>query len=41
MNNYQTFLVDVEDKIAHVRLNRPDKANALNHKAWEELKSHF
>lgn len=39
--NYKTFLVDIADKVAHVRLNRPDKANALNHDAWAELKLIF
>lgn len=41
MNQYKTFLVDLHDGVAHVRLNRPDKANALNHTAWAELKAIF
>ncbi|MEL7339821.1 MAG: crotonase/enoyl-CoA hydratase family protein [Bacteroidota bacterium] len=39
--NFKTFLVDIDDKVAHVRINRPDKANALNHQAWSELKEIF
>ena len=38
---YETFLVDVEDKIAQVRFNRPDKANALNQTSWDELQAIF
>lgn len=34
---YETFLVTVVDAVAHVRLNRPKKANALNAKAWQEM----
>lgn len=39
--NYKTFLVDVTDNVAHVRFNRPDKANAMNQIAWQELKAIF
>jgi enoyl-CoA hydratase len=36
-----SILFSIENKIAHVSLNRPDKANALNAPSWEELKSIF
>lgn len=38
---YETYLVDVEDKIAHVRFNRPDRANALAQTGWDELQAIF
>jgi enoyl-CoA hydratase len=38
---YKTFLVEVQDYVAQVRFNRPDKANALNQTAWEELQAIF
>jgi enoyl-CoA hydratase len=41
MPQYQTFLVDIQEQVAHLRLNRPKKANALNHQAWVELKAVF
>lgn len=39
--SYETLSVSISDKIAHVQFNRPEKANALNEKAWEELKDCF
>jgi enoyl-CoA hydratase len=39
--NYQTLTVELEHHIAHVILNRPDKANALNQTAWDELQHLF
>jgi len=39
--SYERFLVDVADHVAHVRLNRPDKANALDGQGWQELKAIF
>lgn len=39
MSAYKYFLVDVGDKVAEVSFNRPEKANALNMGAWEELKA--
>lgn len=39
MASYKHFLVNVSDKIAEVSINRPEKANALNMAAWEELKA--
>ena len=34
---YETLLVEVEDYIATIRLNRPDALNALNTKLMQEL----
>lgn len=36
--SYQTLLVELSDHIAHVRLNRPDKANAMNELFWDEFR---
>ncbi len=38
---FKSLTVSIDQKIAHVKFNRPDKANALNELAWEELKSCF
>lgn len=38
---YQRFLVTIDEHIAHVRINRPEKANALDAIGWEELKQIF
>lgn len=34
---YETIIVEIEDNVALVRLNRPDALNALNAKLMEEL----
>ena len=34
---YEAFQVSVEDKIAHIRLNRPEAMNAMNRAFWNEL----
>jgi enoyl-CoA hydratase len=34
---YQTVIVEVEDHVGTIRLNRPDALNALNHQLLEEL----
>lgn len=39
--NYKTFKVSIENNIAQVSFNRPDKANSLNALAWEEMQSIF
>ncbi len=39
--NYETLTVNIKNHIAHVSLNRPKKANALNQTAWEEIKDFF
>lgn len=38
---YKYFLLSIEDHIATVEFNRPDKANALNRGAWKEMKTIF
>lgn len=38
---FETFEYKVEDHIAHVVLNRPEKVNALNEKSWKELQAIF
>lgn len=34
---FESFAVDIADKIAHLRLNRPDKANAMIPSFWTEF----
>jgi len=36
-----TLLLSVENHVAHLRFNRPQRANALNQTAWEELQRVF
>lgn len=31
------FTVDIQDKVAHIKLNRPDALNAMNKEFWNEL----
>lgn len=38
---YTSFLVSVEDHIATVSFNRPEKANSLHEVAWEEMHQIF
>jgi enoyl-CoA hydratase len=35
--SYQCFDVTIEDKVAHIVLNRPDKRNSMIREFWEEL----
>ncbi len=35
--SYQCFQVSIEDKIAHIVLNRPEKRNSMNRAFWDEL----
>jgi len=37
----QYFSLQVENHIAHLAFNRPDKANSLHLKAWEEMRDLF
>ncbi len=39
--HFETLTVSIEDHIATVRLNRPDKANAMNLAMWHELRAAF
>jgi enoyl-CoA hydratase len=34
---YECFTVTIEEKIAHIRFNRPDKANSMIPEFWREL----
>lgn len=38
---YETLLLSVADQVAVVELNRPDKANSMNAKMWDELRLCF
>ena len=38
---YQTLTVSLENHIATIRLNRPEKANAMNMPMWQELRKAF
>ncbi|MEM9848203.1 MAG: crotonase/enoyl-CoA hydratase family protein [Bacteroidota bacterium] len=39
--SYEMFRVEVEDRIAFVTFNRPEKANAIPQKGWEKMKTIF
>lgn len=39
--DYSFHKVDIDNKIAHVAFNRPEKANSLHMDAWLEMKSIF
>ncbi len=39
--SYETLSVTLENHIATVRLNRPDKANAMNAAMWQEIRKAF
>ena len=39
--DFERFLITVDSHIAHVRINRPDKMNALDGQGWQELKQLF
>lgn len=38
---FETFSLTIENFIARVAFNRPERANALHQKAWEEMKAIF
>lgn len=35
--DFHTLAMSVDGQVAHIRFNRPDKANALNETMWQEL----
>ncbi|NRR29388.1 crotonase/enoyl-CoA hydratase family protein [Oxalobacteraceae bacterium] len=39
--NFETLVVLLEQNVAVIRLNRPDKANAMNLKMWQEIRAAF
>lgn len=39
--NFETLAITEADGVAHIELNRPDKANALNGAMWKELRAAF
>ncbi|MEM9885883.1 MAG: crotonase/enoyl-CoA hydratase family protein [Bacteroidota bacterium] len=39
--SYEMFQVEIENHIASVTFNRPEKANAIHQKGWEEMKAIF
>lgn len=41
MSDYKAFKVDIEGKIAHVRINRPEKINSMNADFWREITEIF
>jgi enoyl-CoA hydratase len=38
---FETFEVNIDQHIAQVVINRPERANAFNQKAWDEMKGIF
>ena len=40
-SDYETLLVNVEDKVCHVQINRPDKANSMSPAFWEDIGNVF
>lgn len=41
MDDFETLRITVNDHIAHVELNRPEKANAMNRAFWSECRQAF
>ena len=41
MPTFETLSVSLDNHIATVRLNRPDKANAMNLAMWHEIRQAF
>jgi enoyl-CoA hydratase len=39
--SYEHFTYKIENNVAHVAINRPDKVNSLNETSWKELKAIF
>ncbi len=38
---FKSFKLEIEDNIAHLSFNRPEKANSLDVASWEEMQSAF
>ena len=38
---YDTLILTLRDGIAHVQINRPDKANAINRAMWDDIRAAF
>ncbi len=41
MTAYKYFINEIKGGVAHVRINRPEKANAFNQGCWEEMQAIF
>ena len=41
MSNYESYQVTIENHIAEVAFNRPEKANSLHATAWKEMQMIF
>ena len=41
MSEYKAFKVAVQDKVAHVQINRPEKINSMNADFWQEITTIF
>lgn len=39
--NFETLQLSLEKHIAHVRINRPDKANAMSRAMWRDIRTAF
>jgi enoyl-CoA hydratase len=35
--SYTCFEIEISDKVAHIKLSRPEKRNSMNLKFWDEL----
>jgi len=41
MPKFETLTISTENRVANIRLNRPEKANAINATMWQEVKDVF
>ncbi|NLJ11906.1 crotonase/enoyl-CoA hydratase family protein [Denitrificimonas caeni] len=41
MSEYSAFTVELNDNVAHVQINRPEKINAMNAEFWSEIRDIF
>jgi enoyl-CoA hydratase len=39
--NFETLVISEADGVAHIQLNRPEKANAMNGVMWKEIRAAF